>query len=161
VQCLVNMADESEPPSHVLTVFAWSSKKQAVLRYPDERLCAFCWLILGTLCRVQVSVDLTGSSTCWNQSFGFLEGVHKRGEPIQSHHTHNITFFEWRPAFGIGGGGLSFVQWSLPFMCSVHFSSPITKMGHFHYLSRELHGERRSRSFLFILTYVEPKHQSN
>ena len=123
----------NQPPSQVLTVFAWSSKEQVVLHYPDERLWAFCWLTLGTLCRVKVSVGPTGSSTCWNQSFGFLEGVHQRGEPIQSHHTHNITFFEWRPAFGRVGGG-SFVQWTLPFMCSIHFSSTITKMGHFHYI---------------------------
>ena len=34
--------DESELPSKAVTVFAWSSKKRAVLRYPDGRLCVFC-----------------------------------------------------------------------------------------------------------------------
>ena len=42
VQCLVNTVDESECPSQDVTVFAWSSKKHAVLRYPDGRLCVFC-----------------------------------------------------------------------------------------------------------------------
>ena len=40
--CLVNTADESELPSQTVTVFAWSSKKHAVLLYPDGRLCIFC-----------------------------------------------------------------------------------------------------------------------
>ena len=35
-------ADESELPSQAVTVFAWSSKKQVVLHYPDGRLCTFC-----------------------------------------------------------------------------------------------------------------------
>ena len=48
VQCLVNMMDESELPSQIVTVFAWSSKKHAVLCYPAGRLCIFCWLILDT-----------------------------------------------------------------------------------------------------------------
>ena len=74
----------NQPPSQVLTVFAWSSKEQVVLHYPDERLWAFCWLTLGTLCRVKVSVGPTGSSTCWNQSFGFSEEAHNRGLPSNS-----------------------------------------------------------------------------
>ena len=40
----MNMADESELPSQVVTVFAWSSKNHEPLRYPDWRLCVFCWL---------------------------------------------------------------------------------------------------------------------
>ena len=32
-------ADESELPSQAVTVLAWSSKKHAVLHYPDGRLC--------------------------------------------------------------------------------------------------------------------------
>ena len=65
VQCLVNTVDESELPSQAVTVFAWSSKKHAVLRYPDGRLCVFCWLILDAFCWVPLSVALSGSST-WN-----------------------------------------------------------------------------------------------
>ena len=38
VQCLVNLVDESELPSQAVTVFAWSSKKHAVLHYPHGRL---------------------------------------------------------------------------------------------------------------------------
>ena len=37
VDCLVDTADESKLPSQAVTVFAWSSKKQAVLWYPDGR----------------------------------------------------------------------------------------------------------------------------
>ena len=33
MQCLVNMAHESELPSQAVTVFAWSSKKHVVLIY--------------------------------------------------------------------------------------------------------------------------------
>ena len=28
--------------------------------------------------------DAFGSSTCWNESLGFLEGVHNRGFPFNS-----------------------------------------------------------------------------
>ena len=42
MQCLVNREDESELASQAVTVFAWSSKKHEVLRYPGERLCVFC-----------------------------------------------------------------------------------------------------------------------
>ena len=35
------MAGESELPSQAVTVFAWSSKKQALLNYPDGRLHIF------------------------------------------------------------------------------------------------------------------------
>ena len=59
-------ADESGLPSQAVTVFAWSSKKHAVLLYHDGRLCIFCWLILDVFCRVLLSFGLTGSSTCWN-----------------------------------------------------------------------------------------------
>ena len=37
----MNIADESELLSQAVTVFAWSSKKHAVLSYPDGRLCVF------------------------------------------------------------------------------------------------------------------------
>ena len=35
-RCDVNTTDESKLPSQAVIVFAWSSKKQAVLHYPDE-----------------------------------------------------------------------------------------------------------------------------
>jgi hypothetical protein len=35
MQCLVNTVDESELPSQTVTVFAWSSKKLAVLSSPN------------------------------------------------------------------------------------------------------------------------------
>ena len=57
-------ADESELPSQAVTVFAWSSKKHAVLRYPHGRLCILCWLIPDAFCQMLLSGGLTGSSTC-------------------------------------------------------------------------------------------------
>ena len=48
VQCLVNMADESELLSKAVTIFVWSSKKHMVLRYPDGSLCVSCWQIPDT-----------------------------------------------------------------------------------------------------------------
>ena len=56
-------------------------KKHALLRYPDGRLCVFCWLILDAFRWVLLSVGLIRSSTCWNESFGFPEGAHNRGFP--------------------------------------------------------------------------------
>ena len=66
VQCLVNTVDLLELPSQTVTVFAWSSKKHAVLCYLDGRLCVFCRLIPDTFRRVLLSVGLMGSSSCWN-----------------------------------------------------------------------------------------------
>ena len=42
MQCLANMADESDLPGQAVTGFVWSSEKYAVLRYLDGRLCVFC-----------------------------------------------------------------------------------------------------------------------
>ena len=39
MQCLVNMADETELLIQAVTAFTWSSKKHEVLHYPDGRLC--------------------------------------------------------------------------------------------------------------------------
>ena len=64
VQWLVNTADESELPRQAVTVFAWSSKKHAVLPYPDERLCIFCQLILDAFHQALLSVGLIASSIC-------------------------------------------------------------------------------------------------
>ena len=66
VQSLVNTADELELPSQAVTVFAGSSKKHVLLRYPDGRLCVFCWLILDSFHWGLLSVGLTGSSTRCN-----------------------------------------------------------------------------------------------
>ena len=66
VQWLVNTADESELPRQAVTVFAWSSKKHAVLHYPDGGLWVFCWLIPDTFHQALLSVGLTASSICWN-----------------------------------------------------------------------------------------------
>ena len=128
VQRLLNIEDESELPNQAVTIFAWSSKKHAILHYPDGRLCVFCWLIVDTFCRVLLSFGLIGSSTCWNESFGFPEKAHII-EDSQSHHIHNITFFGWRPSFGAVGGGSFHLPHDLfcsALLYSIHFSLPIT-----------------------------------
>ena len=68
MQYLVNIEDEIDPPGQAVTVSARSSKKHAVLYYPDGRLCVFNrkHIIPGTFGRVLLSVNLTGSSTCGN-----------------------------------------------------------------------------------------------
>ena len=65
VQCLVNMLDEPELPS----------QKHVLLHFPNGRLCFLC-LIRDAFCQVLLSVGIIGSSTCWNESLGFLEGAH-------------------------------------------------------------------------------------
>ena len=47
VQCLVNMANESELPSQVITVFARSSKQHAVLHYPNGWLAFLGGLVVN------------------------------------------------------------------------------------------------------------------
>ena len=110
VQCLMNMADESELPSQAGRVFAWSPKKHVILHYPVGRLCIFCWLILDTFRHVLLSTGLTGSSACWNWSFGFPEGAHNKGLP--SNPTINTT-------------SSSLVEdWPLVWFIVVHFPCP-------------------------------------
>ena len=64
LQHLVNMADEPELAHQAVTVFAWSSKRYAVLRYPDGRWCFPSWRILDALHPALLSAGLTGSSVC-------------------------------------------------------------------------------------------------
>ena len=119
--------------------------------YPDGRLCISCWLILDTSSRVLLLVGLTGSSSCWNRSFGFPEGAHNRGLPS------NPTIHTTSP--------LDEDQ-SLVWLVVVHFACPmisclphycklstfhcpsqfIFKMEHFLWLSREPCAEIQSRS---------------
>ena len=55
-----------------------TSKKFAVLCY-WWKILHFLWTSSGCFLWVLLSVGLIWSSTCWNQSFDFLEGVHNRG----------------------------------------------------------------------------------
>ena len=64
-------------------------RKHAVLYYSCGRLSIFCWLIPEAFHWVLLSVGLIGSSTCWNQSFGFPEEAHNRG--LSSNPTINTT----------------------------------------------------------------------
>ena len=57
------MADESEPLSQAVTVFAWSTKKRVVLSYPDGRLCVFCWLILDAFHPVLLLREYMGAQS--------------------------------------------------------------------------------------------------
>ena len=110
MQCLVTVADASGLPSQAVTVFAWSSKKHAVLHYPDGRLWVFCWLILDAFRRVLLSVGVIGSSTCWNELFGFAEGAHSRGLPS------NPTIYTTSPSLD--------EDWPLVWLVAVHFACP-------------------------------------
>ena len=169
MQRLVNTADESELPGQALTVFACSSKKHVVLRYPGGILCSFCWLILDAFHWVLLSFGLTGSSTCWNWSFGFPEGAHSRGLPF------NLTIYTVSPSSDENQSLVWFLVvhfacpmiYFIPLHCAISISSPITfcfKNGKFSlHLSRESQIEILSSKFFFFfcLIYVEPKYQSD
>ena len=94
MQYLLNMADESELPSQAVTVFAWSSNKHAVLRYPDERLCIFCCLIPDTFRRVLLSVGLIGSSTFWNCLVFQKELIIEDSLPIPPYTQHHLLWMK-------------------------------------------------------------------
>ena len=140
-----------------VTVFDWSSKKHAVLHYPDGRLCVFCWLIPDGFRWVLLSVGLIRSSTCWNWSFGFPEGAHHRGFPSNpTIYTTSPSLDEDQSGFGVVGGGSFHLLHDLfhsTLLYSIHFSSPVTicfKNRTFSLrLSRELHVEIWSRRFFF------------
>ena len=145
MQCLVNIVDEPELTSQAGTVFAWSSKKHAVLCYPDGSLCVSCQLISDTFHWVLFSVGLTGSSTSWNWLNGFLEGAHNKGLPS------NPTIYTTSPSLD--------EDWPLVWLAVVHFACPmissvphywtvsishclsqfVLKTEHFHYVSVENH----------------------
>ena len=121
MQCLVNMADESELPSQAVTVFAWSSQKHAVVHYPDGRLCVFCWLIPDTFRQMLLLVSLIGSIACWNWSFGFPEKAHNRGLPIPSYPQHHLLWVKT----GLWCGWwwfISIAPWSLLFHIIVQYT---------------------------------------
>ena len=139
------MVEESEFPSQAVMIFVWSSKKLVVLRYPDERLCSFCWLILDAFHWVLLSVGLTGSSTSWNWLFGFLERAHYRGL------LSNPTIYTTSPSLDEDQPfvWLTVVHFACPMISSIpHYwtvsisnclSQFILKMEHFHYISVENH----------------------
>ena len=99
----MNTAGESELPSQAVTVFAQSSKKHAVLSYPDGRLC----VLLTNSSRFSLS-DVF-SSTNWKRQLlelmvWFSERNLEQRMSFESHHIPNISFSGWRPTFGVVGG---------------------------------------------------------
>ena len=140
MKCLLNMVTKSELLSQAVIVFAWSSKKHMLLHYPDWRLCIFCWLIQ----------DNASAAFSWSNWMYLLELIiwfsgrsSEERTPFQFHHKHNITFFGWRLAFGVVGGGsfhLPHILFHSIFLHSIHFSLSIKicfKNGMFCYVSVE------------------------
>ena len=114
VQCLGHMVEESELTSQDVMIFVWSSKKQVVLCYPDERLCIFCRLFLDASHWVLLSVGLTGSSTSWNWLVFWKELIIEDSHSIPPYTQHH---FLWMKT-GLWCGWRWFillVPWSLPF----------------------------------------------
>ena len=163
----MNTADELELPNQAVTVFAWSSKKHAVLRYPDGRLCVF---LLTNSGRFSSSAAFSWSN--WEQyllelMFGFPERAHNRGLPS------NPTIYTTSPSLD--------EDWPLVWLVVVHFACPtISSIPHcctvstfhrpsqfilnterFHYVSVENRMWKYGQEGFFHLTYVEPKHQSD
>ena len=156
MQCLVNMVDEAELSSQAVTDFSWSSKKHAVLCYPDGRLCVFCWLILDTFPLVLLSVGLTESSTCWNYFVFWKELIIEDSLPIPSYTQHHLLWMKTKK--GDGGGSLLFciiIQYPLFIILTICFKNGTFSL---HLSKRVTHG---NTWFFSCLTYGEPKHQSN
>ena len=164
VQCLVNVINESQPPSHVVTVFVWCSRKQRkqmILHYPDGRWWVFCWLIPDAFHWGLISVGLNGSSTCWNETFGL---AHHRGCPSID---TTLPFLDedwplvWLVVIHFAWPTIS----SIPHYCTVstfHHPSPfVLKTEHFCYVSVENPMWKYGQEDFSCLTYVEPKHQSD
>ena len=145
----------------VVTVFAWSSKKQVVLHYPGGGSCVFCWLILDVSLRVLLSVGLSGSST-WICLVFQKELIIKNSFPIPPYTKDHLLWMKT----GLWCGWCWFI-WLSPvifhstLLYSIHFLLSITicfKNGTFPlYFSKDSHVEIQSRRFFrfFFLTYVE------
>ena len=85
-----------------------------------------------------LSFDLTGSTTCWNQLFGFPEGAHNRGLAFNSTVDTTSPFLDedWTSTW------LVVVHFACPMISSVpHYCTVFTfrypsqfvlKMEHFH-----------------------------
>ena len=142
-QYLMYMADESQLPIEAITIFAWSSKTHththththrhthtnkktnAVLCYPDGRLCIFYWLILDAFDQVLLSVGLTESSTSWNESFGFQRKlIIDHSFPI-SPYTHHLFWMKTGHWCG-WWWFISLSPWSLLFHVIIQYSLFIT-----------------------------------
>ena len=88
-----------------------------------------------------LSVGLTGSSTCWNESFGFLEGAHNRRLPSSpticttSPSLHEDWPLVWLVVVHFACPTIS----SIPHYCTVStsrcLSQFVLKTEHFHYIS--------------------------
>ena len=133
----------------------------------------FCWEVTYFLFthseafpQVLLSIVLTGSSTCWNELFGFLERAHN--EEICS----NLTIYtksslgeDWHLVWLV----VIHFAWptisSIPHYCTVstfHHPSPfVLKTEHFCYVSVENPMWKYGQEDFSCLTYVEPKHQSD
>ena len=164
MQRLVNTAGESKLPNKAITDFAWSLKEHTAFLQPDGRWCVSYRVILDAFHWELLSVGLIGVNHLVFQKELIIE------DPLhtytQTHHTYNITFFGWSPAFVVGGGSFHLPHnlFHSALLSSIHFSLPIPiclKNGMFSlHFSRELwHVEIWSR--FFHLTYVEPIPQSD
>ena len=170
MQCLVNTVDESELNNQaVVIVFAWSSKKQVVLHYPEGGLCVSCWLILDASLPVLLSGGLIGSSTCWICLVFQKELIIENSLPIPPYTQDHLL---WMKTSLLGWLVLVHFAYplfsSIPHYCTVFtFHCPsqfILKMEHCHYILVKTHMWKFSQGGFFVfvcLTYMEPKHQSD
>ena len=137
MQCL-STPDESELPSQAVTVFAWSTRKHAVLCYPDGRLCTFCWLFPDTFCSVLPFIAVFFRINWFFQKEFIVEDCF----PVPPHTQNHL--FGWRSVFGVVGVVVHFscpMISSIPHYCTVYTfhcpSSSVFKMKHFCYMSVE------------------------
>ena len=138
-------------------------KEHAVLHYPRGRLCVFCWQILDVFCQVLLLIGLTGSSTSWNCLV--FQKVLIIDDSLSIPPYTQISFFGWRLDFAVVGGSSFYLFQDLfhSLLYSIHSSSPDTiclksRMFSLHF--SRWHAEIVKKVF-FLLTSVEPKHQSD
>ena len=105
--------------------FAWSSKKRVILRYPDGKLCVFCWQITDAFCRVLLSIGLIGEQCEKQKQQWFLSLAPNLFHPTLLYSIH----------------------FSLPI--TICFKNRTLS---FHF-SRELHVGKGSRFFVFSLMW--------
>ena len=95
MQRLVSTPDESELPSQAVTVSAWSSGN-AVLCYPDGRLCVFCWLFPDMFRWVLPFIAVLVGINWFFQEFRVEDCF-----PVPPHTQNHL--FTWRSVFGVVG----------------------------------------------------------
>ena len=167
VQCLVNMANESELPSQAVTVFALVIKEMCHLVFSQWKIKNF----LLSNSRYFLLYDAFSWSN-WEQClleliYDFPEEAHNRGLPSNlTIYTVSLSLDEDQSLMWLVVGLFCLPHniFHSTLLISNHFSPPIRicfKNGAFLLNLNSHMWKYGQEGFFFFLTYVAPKHQSN